>query len=187
MKKNFLLLVIASAIAIGGGLYVSDKLSSDTSTDVLGSFKSWKTFESKNTGISLKYPADWTVDDSMPDTSSFTSDTSANTFSIFRTKGSSKKQTLSQWLKARDKERAEAMGGQSDVKIISKKNIKVGKQSATRRVENVAAAGIQVIQTYVKNGDYFYFFTLGVSSEGSYTKDEEKVYDKILTTVTFKK
>ena len=110
-----------------------------------------------------------------------------NGFGSSRIKTSDKKQTLAKWMKVRDKENSEAMGGQYKDKIISTKKIKVAKVSAVKRVEYADAAGFNHILTYLKKGNYFYIFGLQIGSSGSYSSKDEKVYDKILSTVQFTK
>lgn len=187
MKKNVIPLVVVLAVAFGVFYFSKNVVAPGVEVDVLGSFSSWKIHDGKTTiGLTLKYPADWTVDESYPDYVSFRSD-DGNGFNSYRVKASNKKQTLAQWLKAKDKENREAMGGQYNDYVISTKKTKVAKLSAVQRVEHADAAGFDTIQTYVKNSNYFYALALGIGSSGFYTPEDEKVYNKILSTVQFTK
>lgn len=187
MKKIIIPLVIVVAVVFGAFYFSKNAVAPGTEADVLGSFSNWKTYDGKATvGLTLKYPADWTVDDSYPDYVSFRSD-DGNGFNSYRIKAPNKKQTLSQWLKANDKQNKEAMGGQYNDYVISSKKSKVAKLSAVRRYEHADAAGFDTIQTYVKNGNYFYALALGIGQSGFYTPEDEKVYNKVLSTVQFTK
>ncbi len=187
MKK--IALGLFAFIFIFGVIYVSNQaIPETTKIDVLGSFSSWKLYEGKSDiGFNLKYPTDWTVtfDENFPDYVDFTP-SSGNGFAALIIPATNKKQTLSQWLKARDKENNEVMGGQYPVKIVSTKKVRVGKISAIQRVEYMTAAGFKLIHTYAKKGNNFYMFTLTIrDSSGEYTTVDKKIYDKILSTVQF--
>lgn len=182
--KKFIIPSAIIATLIIGIFYIFNNSSKNTQTNVLESFSDWKTYAGNNVGFNLKYPSDWTVDDSFPDSVSLMS-SSGNAFNAYRTKASSKKQSLTQWLKAKDKESKEVMGGQYNDYVISSKKTKIAKMSAIRRKEHADAAGFDFIQTYAKKDDYFYTFSLGVGASGVYTNEDEKVYDKILSTIKF--
>lgn len=186
MKKIVTVLVIVLAVIIAVFYFSKDAEAPDVGTDVLGAFSNWKTYDGKTkVGFTLKYPADWTFDDNFPDSVSFMN-ADGNAFNAYRVKESNRKQTLGQWLRAKDKSNSEAMGGQYNDYVISTKKAKVAKLSAVRRLEHADAAGFDVIQTYVKSGSYFYAFALGIGPSGYYTPEDEKIHDKILSTVRFK-
>lgn len=187
MKKIVILLLIVVAVAAGVFYFFRGEAVTDVQTDALKSFASWKAYDGKSTmGFTLKHPADWIVDDSSQDFVSFMP-VDESGFNSYRVKASNKKQSLTQWLKANDKANSEAMGGQYDDRVISTKKIKVAKLSAVKRVEYADAAGFYFIQTYVKKGNYFYVFALQVGPSGSYNSKDEKIYNKILSTVQFAK
>lgn len=187
MKKIVIPLLVILAVAFGVFYFSKNAVAPGTEADVLGSFSNWKTYDGKSTiGLTMKYPADWTVDDSFPDYVSFLP-VDGNGFSAYRIRAGSKKQTLTQWLKANDKANSEVMGGQYNDYVISTKKSKVAKLSAIKRVEHADAAGFDFIQTYVKSGNYFYNFALVIRQSDSYDEEDEKVYNKILSTVQFAK
>ncbi len=190
MKKIIVALVVLVLALAFGIFYFSNKISAPVAqTDVLGSFANWKTYDGKASfGLTLKYPADWTVtfDENFKDYIDF-SPAEGNGFAVLIIKDADKKQTLAQWLKARDKEASEVMGGQYKDKVISSKNVKVGKLSAVQRVEYLDAAGFTLIHTYLKKGGDVYMFTLRIMESGIYTAEEAKIYKKILSTVKFVK
>lgn len=180
-----MVLVIVLAVIFAVFYFSKDAEAPDVGTDVLGAFSNWKTYDGKaKVGLTLKYPADWTFDDNYPDNVSFMK-VDGNAFGAYRVKESSKKQTLVQRF-PKDKSNSEAMGGQYNDYVIRTKKTKVAKLSAVRRYEHADAAGFDMIQTYVKKGSYFYAFPLGIASSGYYTPEDEKIYDKILSTVQFK-
>lgn len=188
MKKIVILLLIVAAAVAGVFYFFRGEAVTDVQTDTLKSFSSWKSYDGKSLmGFTLKYPADWIVDDSYPDTFSIMPADGGSGFGGARFKATDKKQTLTKWLKALDKENSEAMGGQYDDAIVSTKKVKVAKLSAIQRVEYADAAGFYFMRTFVKSGNYFYIFALHIGGSGEYTATDEKVYNKILSTVRFVK
>lgn len=187
MKKVFV--AILAVLAVISGIFYFSKINftPDIETDVLGSFKNWKTYDGKSEmGLTLKYPGTWTIYDDydFPDYISFMEGDN-NRLNVYREKVANKKQTLNEWLKSRDKTNKEA--SQYNDYVISSKKVKVAKLSAVKRYEHADAAGFDTIQVYVKNGSYFNAFALGIGSAGFYTPEDEKVFDKILSTVKFSK
>ncbi|MBI5753530.1 hypothetical protein HZA40_00085 [Candidatus Peregrinibacteria bacterium] len=187
MKKIIIPLVIILAVAFGVFYFSKSAAAPNVQTDVLGSFSTWKIYDVKSkVGLTLKYPADWKVDDAFPNYLSLVAPGGGG-FSTYRVKAANKKQTLDQWLKAQDKQKRTAMGGQYNDYVISSKKMKIAKLAAIRRLEHADAAGFDILQTYLKNADYFYSFGLSIGPSGFYTPDDQKVYDKILSTVQFTK
>jgi DNA polymerase III epsilon subunit-like protein len=190
MKKIIILLLVILAVIAGIFYFSKNAFAPDAQTDALKSFASWKLYDGKSTmGFTLKYPADWAVtfDENYKDYVDFVP-ADGNGFAVLVIEATDKKQTLAKWLKARDKENSEVMGGQYKDRVISTKKIKVDKLSAIRRVEYMDAAGFSLIHTYVKKGNSFYMFTLRMNGlTDKYTAGEEKVYNKILSTVQFAK
>lgn len=188
MKKVIVVILVVLAVISGIFYFSKVNFTPDIETDVLGSFKNWKTYDGKSElGLTLKYPDTWTIyEDDFPDYVSFM-EGNDNRLNVYREKAADKKQTLNEWLKFRDKTNKEAMGGQYNDYVISSKKIKVAKLSAVKRYEHADAAGFDTVQVYVKSGNYFYSFALGIGSAGFYTPKEEKVFDKILSTVKFSK
>ena len=191
MKKFLIPAVLILVLAFGGFYFLKDKgfLSSNIQSDVLKSFADWKTYDGKSTlGLTLKYPAEWTVtvDENYNDYVDF-APAKGNSFAALIIKDVNKKQTLAAWLKARDKELSEEMGGQYKDKVISTKKVKVGKLSAVQRVEYLDAAGFTLIHTYVKKDNNVFMFTLRINSGVKYSSADAKIYSKILSTVQFSK
>lgn len=188
MKKNVGIVVAVLAVVFGVFYFSKMGLSPNVETDVLGASKDWKTYDGKaEVGLTLKYPSTWVIfEDDFPDYVSFMEGDESR-LNIYREEVANKKQTLNQLLASRDKLNKEAMGGQYNDYVISSKKIKVAKLPAVRRYEHADAAGFDTIQAYVKNANYLYSFALGIGQSGFYTPEEEKIYDKILSTVKFSK
>ena len=189
-KTNFKLLIIlfVLALVIGGGVYVyinyfyqaTPESNQEVAIQEPSPTASWLSYVNNQYGFQLKYPPTWEI---LSDTAS-TIDIRPEGKNGLRVSIVNSTKDLDSYLLDVDLANATTYEGKPSRDILEIKNATVDNLPAIQRKEQLNAPGFPILITYFKSGDNIYGVAIWVA-EGSYSAQDEEIYNQILSSFKF--